>query len=150
MGTVVCSSYFSLTSLHISNISKQTKSQNIVMKYKNFLTNHILREIKFSDWKLSISVTVWKKSPLKRDHDFYGVINIFSVKSTFLPKKLISRNYLSVIAFYSTLRVVCTLCTPCFWRRWRRYCWLNDAFWHISQNQWDDVLDYMSLSKLED
>ena len=33
---------------------------------------------------------VWK-STIKSDHDFRGKINIFSVKSTFLLKKLISR-----------------------------------------------------------
>ena len=32
--------------------------------------------------------TVWK-STIKCDHDFYGKINIFSVKSTFLLKKLL-------------------------------------------------------------
>ena len=34
-------------------------------------------------------ITVWK-SAIKRDHDFYGKINIFSVKSTFLLKKLLN------------------------------------------------------------
>ena len=35
--------------------------------------------------------TVWKSS-IKRDHDFYGKINIFSVKSTFLPKTLLKHD----------------------------------------------------------
>ena len=53
-----------------------------------------------------VHTAVWK-STIKHDHDFFGKINqqhLFrSVKSTKeITKKLISRKFLSVIAFYST------------------------------------------------
>ena len=38
--------------------------------------------------------TVWK-SAIKRDHDFYGKINIFSVKSTFLLNKEVAKELIS-------------------------------------------------------
>ena len=54
---------------------------------------------------------VWK-STVKRYHDFYGKINIFSSNQRF-PKEvtieLISRNFFSVIAFFSTFPH-CALC----------------------------------------
>ena len=46
------------------------------------------------------------KSTIKYDHNFYGKINILSVKSMSfakeVAKEMISRNFLGVIVFYST------------------------------------------------
>ena len=48
---------------------------------------------------------LWKNTT-KSDHNFCGKINIFSVKSTFLPKKILRSwfhgKFLSVIAFSNT------------------------------------------------
>ena len=66
------------------------------------LFSRIFREIKF---KKSCKSTVWK-SAIKSDHDFCAKINIFSVKSTLLLKKLLKSwfdgKFLNVIAFSST------------------------------------------------
>ena len=74
-----------------------------------FVKLHI-PECSVGKWGIYSHFTVWK-STLKRDNDFYGTRNIFSVNSTFLllqkkslcSKELISRNFLSVIAFFRVL-----------------------------------------------
>ena len=48
------------------------------------------------------------KSTIKSDHDSYGKINTFSVKSTILLKNWFDVKILSMIAFYSTF----PLCAP--------------------------------------
>ena len=75
-----------------------------------FTLNQFLRTSQCGKTK-NLLYTVWKNT-IKRDHDFYCKINNFSAKSTFLLKKLqelISRNFLSVIAFFRIFLHCCAV-----------------------------------------
>ena len=74
---------------------------------KDALLHEFLTRFSWNQRHLLIRHTVWKNYCQTRSQ-FYGKINIFSVKSTLslkskeLVNELISRKFLSVIAFFST------------------------------------------------
>ena len=74
--------------------------------------------------------TVWKIS-IKRDHDSYGKVNIFSVKSKFSLKRLLKswfhKKIFSVIAFFSMY-----FSTLCVNKKEHWICWKNSWKLHES------------------
>ena len=65
------------------------------VEYTKFLWNSIISKLQPTAWK----------STIKLDHEFYGKINIFSVKSTFLLKKLLKSSF--PFFFFLTTRSFC-------------------------------------------
>ena len=75
---------------------------NTVRKLREFSPTQFWQKFRESN---GFTITVWKNA-MKCDHDFCAKINIFSVKSSFLIKKLLKSwfhgKFLSVIVFSST------------------------------------------------
>ena len=96
------------------------------------------RQITFFNWKL----IVWK-SRQKDDYHFYGKITIFSVKSTVLldkgvTKELISQKFLSVIVFIVCFHTL-ELFSKLIWRKKIAWQWVlgffQNALCHVT-DQW--------------
>ena len=70
-----------------STIGMCTQCRNFKNLLSHIMTKNFVKATALLENKLQDTL---RKSTIKRDHDFYGKINIFSVKSTFLPKKLLN------------------------------------------------------------